>query len=134
MTFYVLPELTFACCHLLLSYSLSCPSSYLQFHECPKIFISCLRTCMKLFKSRVSVLSLPIPDDSIGWFCLPLRTKLLSFLTLVSDDGPQICTHNTHLCQKAYWRLFLSISVLYYILYHKICFLGCLLLRIFIHV
>lgn len=129
MTFYVLPELIFACCHLLLSYSLSCLSNYLQLHEYLKIFISCLHTCMKLFKSIVSVLSLLIPDDSIGWFCLPLWTKLLSFLTLLSDDGLQIGTHNSHLCHKAYWRIFLSTSILYTILYHNIYFLRCLLLR-----
>lgn len=134
MTFYVLPKLIFACCHLLLSCSLSCLSNYLQLHEYPKIFISCLCTCMKLFKSIVFVLSLLIPDDSIEWFCLPLRTRLLSLLTLLSDDGPQICTHNSHLCHKAYWRIFLSISILYSILYHKIYFLRCLLLRIFTHV
>lgn len=114
---------------LMLSYSLSCLSNYLQLHEYLKIFISCLHTCMKLFKSIVSVLSLLIPDDSIGWFCLPLWTKLLSFLTLLSDDGLQIGTHNSHLCHKAYWRIFLSTSILYTILYHNIYFLRCLLLR-----
>lgn len=68
MTFYVLPKLMSAYCHLVL-YLLTLLSFHIGQFIIPcmcKIFTSCLCMWMKFFKPRVNFLSLPVPNHSAG--------------------------------------------------------------------
>lgn len=64
---------------LLLSHSLLCLSNYWQFWECPKIFIPCLSTCMKLLKSGVFSFPSPSLIIQLDNFCLLLNYAIFSY-------------------------------------------------------